>query len=740
MYTMTLLGQIMATNLRSTVNTCELCSLHFSDPRILPCLHSFCYECLSKHFDERKSGHSCPTCNEAFEVLDGNIEALPVDLHGNYVAEVAEYEEKVKNQSGVNCDRCIVSSESVAVKFCCNCCKFLCNWCTQDHTRRQKTHKHELIEVGEKKQGESEKSLLNSIPRKAVNCQLHSDEVLKFYCTTCSCLICRDCMALSHAGHSYDRIEVISKREKGELLLVIENADGATSKLEDAMANGEKVIQNIKTKRQLVDDKIKECFQDLHKALNQREESLLAKNSEIELKKTTALKLQGEDMKKMYCEITRVVGLIKEAVDSYAPAEMLAVKKTMETKLKALIEQFNNCSLDSCKNEYLSTSFNTSVTKEEIQKFGEVNEGCSAANSTVSLYKPQAINGKEKTVLVTTRDEQGQPFLHGGDMVKATLEVVGSNDYNVEGKVKDNENGTYEIFITPRTIGEHQLNITIGNERIKQSPFIISVQKQRPYTSLSCIQYINASSSPWDVAFSDDGEMFVAVYGYHCVEVMNKQGTLLRTIGNNGTSGAGNLQFSSPSAIAIRGNVVYVTEDNNHRVQKFTTSGEYISTFGSSGSGQGQLSNPRGICIDPEGKVYVSEYSNNRISVFGADGSFDHHITGNLSNPWGITFDPSGNLHVANYSTLNVAMFSPEGKFINVYGGNDLSYYPSGIAIDPEGFIFVTEYSSMNFTVFDSKHQYFTGITGLSNPVGITMDEDGNIYVCDSSNCQINKY
>ena len=256
MYTMTLLGQIMATNLRSTVNTCDLCSLHFSDPRILPCLHLFCYECLSKHFDERKSGHSCPTCNEAFEVLDGNIEALPVDLHGNYVAEVAEYEEKVKNQSGVNCDRCIVSSESVAVKFCCNCCKFLCNWCTQDHTRCQTTHKHELIEVGGKKQGESEKSLLNSIPRKAVNCQLHSDEVLKFYCTTCSCLICCDCMALSHAGHSYDRIEVNSKKEKGELLLVIENADGAASKLEDAMANGEKVIQNIKTKRQLVDDKI----------------------------------------------------------------------------------------------------------------------------------------------------------------------------------------------------------------------------------------------------------------------------------------------------------------------------------------------------------------------------------------------------------------------------------------------------------------------------------------------------
>ena len=528
----------MATNLRSTLNTCELCSLHFSDPRILPCLHSFCYECLSKHFDKKMSGHSCPTCNEAFEVPDGNIEALSVDLHGNYAAKVMEYEEKIKNQSDLNCDRCVGSSESVAIKFCCNCCQFLCNWCTQDHTRCQKTHKHEVVEVGGKEGENLPNSLLNSIPRKAVNCQLHSDEVLKFYCTICFCLICHDCIALSHAGHSYDRTEVISKREKDELLLVIEIADCTTVKIEDAIANGEKVIQNVKTKRQLVDDKIKECFQDLHKALNQREESLLAKNSEIELKKITALKLQGEDMKKIYCEITRVVGLIKEAVDSYAPAEILAVKKIMEAKLKALI---HHCSLDPCKNEFLSVNFNTSIM-EKIQKFGDINEGCSAANSTVSLYKPQAINGKVKNVLVTTRDEQGKPILHGGDMVKATLElVIGSSGFNVKGKVKDNDNGTYEISITPRTIGEHHLNITIGNEHIKQSPFIISVQKQRPYTSLTCIQYISAPSTPRDVAFSDDGEMFVVVFNSHLVYVLSKQGKILRTIGTSSSHGTENL-------------------------------------------------------------------------------------------------------------------------------------------------------------------------------------------------------
>lgn len=56
--------------------------------------------------------------------------------------------------------------------------------------------------------------------RKAMNCQLHSDEALKFYCTTCSCLVCCDCVILSHSGHSYDRIKATAEKEKGDLLAV----------------------------------------------------------------------------------------------------------------------------------------------------------------------------------------------------------------------------------------------------------------------------------------------------------------------------------------------------------------------------------------------------------------------------------------------------------------------------------------------------------------------------------------
>ena len=247
-----------------------------------------------------------------------------------------------------------------------------------------------------------------------------------------------------------------------------------------------------------------------------------------------------------------------------------------------------------------------------------------------------------------------------------------------------------------------------------------------------------------DVAFGDNDEMFVVNYGHHYIQVMNKQNcSVVRTIGTSGNYGTGNLQFYQPSGIAIQGDVMYITENYNHRVQKLTTSGKHLSTFGSYGSGEGQLSNPRGICIGPDNSIYVTEYSNNRISVFRADGTFDSFITGDLSDPWGIAFDPAGNLNVANYSTHNIAIFTAEGKYLRQYGSGTLQY-PAGIAIDPEGYVFVSEYYCYNqygrLFIFNPQYTLVHSFQGFNYAVGIALDRDGCIYVCDQNNSQVCKY
>ena len=153
----------------------------------------------------------------------------------------------------------------------------------------------------------------------------------------------------------------------------------------------------------------------------------------------------------------------------------------------------------------------------------------------------------------------------------------------------------------------------------------------------------STASGPYDVAVDDEGFLYVALYSQHCIDVLDQQGTVIRTIGTRGSLGSGDGQFYSPTGVAVQGDVLYVADQSNHCVQKLTTSGEFLSKFGTRGSGDGQLNCPRGICVDAGGRIFVSEY--NRVSVFKPCGTFAYHIThDNFSSPWGMAFDLAGNL------------------------------------------------------------------------------------------------
>ena len=74
------------------------------------------------------------------------------------------------------------------------------------------------------------------------------------------------------------------------------------------------------------------------------------------------------------------------------------------------------------------------------------------------------------------------------------------------------------------------------------------------------------------------------------------------------------------TAVSIdKNDIVYVTDLYNGRILSFTTEGVFLTSFGSCGTGIGELSDPRGIVVDHQNEViYVSDYSNNRIQKFSA--------------------------------------------------------------------------------------------------------------------------
>ena len=79
---------------------------------------------------------------------------------------------------------------------------------------------------------------------------------------------------------------------------------------------------------------------------------------------------------------------------------------------------------------------------------------------------------------------------------------------------------------------------------------------------------------------------------------------------------------------------VYVTDSQNHRIQKFSSTGTFVTAWGTPGSGNGQFNGPHGVAVDSSGYVYVADTGNHRIQVqigYADVLLWQHQPTGSLS-------------------------------------------------------------------------------------------------------------
>ena len=119
---------------------------------------------------------------------------------------------------------------------------------------------------------------------------------------------------------------------------------------------------------------------------------------------------------------------------------------------------------------------------------------------------------------------------------------------------------------------------------------------------------------PYSVACNSRGEIIVADYDNHRIQVFDRNGKFLFKFGSYAE---GNGQFDRPQGVSVdqRNNQIMVP-DENHRIQIFDEKGTFLQVFGSKGNGDGQLSYPRGVVVDQQGNYVVTDTLNHRIQIF----------------------------------------------------------------------------------------------------------------------------
>ncbi len=175
----------------------------------------------------------------------------------------------------------------------------------------------------------------------------------------------------------------------------------------------------------------------------------------------------------------------------------------------------------------------------------------------------------------------------------------------------------------------------------------------------------------------------------------------------------GSERLVRPSGIAYYAerDELYVSDTGNHVINVFNKSGEYIRTIGSRGIEPGRFNFPTHLWIDKNGKLYVSDTLNYRVQVFSSQGQFlkmfgehgDH--PGNFAHPCGIATDDLGNIYVTDRQFENVQIFNPQGQILMAFGqeGKQAGQFwlPAGIFVGNRNRIYVADTFNKRIQIFE---------------------------------------
>ena len=325
----------MANNWRKVKEelTCAICKDLLNEPKILPCLHSFCTGCLKQwsgklaNLDPSKRHLECPLCRA--KVLLSTlraVEELPSHFSAIRLVEIVRFQEQASSKKvTLICQNCEEGEN--AVSSCRECAIFLCDFCEKAHQRFKTTRQHKICSLDEMRKGTSE--VPSILPEKVEMCPTHPTKPLELYCKCEEVLICRDCIIRKHKDHDYD---VISDVVEGEKKILKESLPGIQQLVDEV----ENAVTRVKDRRNEVksskDENLRDldnAFNALHAALDERKRQLREKLAKDSKEKDKGLQVQEDELCFLLSQLKSCHSFIEDKVQRGVNQDVLAMKRTM---------------------------------------------------------------------------------------------------------------------------------------------------------------------------------------------------------------------------------------------------------------------------------------------------------------------------------------------------------------------------------------------------------------------------
>jgi DNA-binding beta-propeller fold protein YncE len=204
-------------------------------------------------------------------------------------------------------------------------------------------------------------------------------------------------------------------------------------------------------------------------------------------------------------------------------------------------------------------------------------------------------------------------------------------------------------------------------------------------------------------------------------------------------------QFVEPSSVELDSDHFVWVAGHEDRIQKFTTDGELVAIYGVPGNGDGQFNHPHGLAIDRMrgDLVYVGDQENHRVQVFRSDGTFIRRWTDDqFKHIHDVGIDPSsGDIYVGDYDLDVLQKFTAQGELIAELGnaGREAGQFDGvwGISTDSAGNVYVADTFNRRVQKLDPNGAFLEEWRGspleqFRKPTGVFVDAEDIVHVCDS--------
>ena len=710
---------------------CSICLDTFKQPKLLPCFHVFCKSpCLEKLVAKDEHSLTCPTCRHIVPLSEKGVDGLQSDFHIDRLFEVRDAFNKAAEPTETQCGSC---EDGRATGYCRDCSEFVCDECQAVHKKLKKMKHHKIVTLNE-----LQTQAANLIPSKKVipNCPKHPENALKIYCETCSTLICNDCTIRLHRDHNYDLLADVFHKHKEELVSSLKPVKQKLHTVQQALKAFDTRAKEINDQRATLEAHIHKEIDQLHQLLDQRRAQLVGELDMLSQQKLKSLAAQRDQVEITQVKLTSCLEYAEGGLQTGTESEVLAMKAPVLKRIELISAEFDPDTIQPETKADLKLDADKKVhIQQACLEFLNVTDDshvCLENSHTTEDGLKGATTGEQKTVVFLAMTTQNKEY-KGKLNLKAELEHIKSKD-RVQCEVVKQQNGQHKINYRPVKRGKHELHLTVDGNPVRGSPFPIAVTPSAQSLNKP-VRVVQGLDRPRGTAINSKGQMVVVEGNGTCVSVLTPEGEKVRTFG---TQGSGNGQLSGAYGVTVdKDDNIYVVDNSNHRIQKFSSEGEFVAAVGGHGSNQLQFNAPVGIVYNHrDNNLYVADNVNHRIQVLTTDlrfvRSFGTQGSGNgqFKRPLGIDIDDANNLYVAEWGNHRVQVLTTEGQFqrtISQKANGQCLLQPWNIAIDSTNTVFVSEigsHGSHSVSVFTSQGDYTTTFGGEGSENGQFL----NIY------------